>query len=119
MKILLLGRGSRHEVCVKALQKAGHTFVEEVDNAELIVMANYNKILPKEIFSKLKYGAINCHAGKLPQYRGSSPLNWQIINGEIEGGVSIIQVDEGIDTGGILAQSRFPITHIDTIVPSS
>ena len=113
MNILFLGKGSRAEVCRDALK--GHTFVELVDDADLIIMANHNKILPKEIFSRPKYGAINCHAGKLPEYRGSSVLNWQIINGEIESGVSIIQIDEGIDTGGILFERAVPIGLKDTI----
>jgi len=113
MKILFLGRGSRAEVCRKSLE--GHEFVEFVDDADLIVMANHNKILPKEVFSRPKYGAINCHAGKLPEYRGSSVLNWQIINGETEGSVSIIQVDEGIDTGDILFEWGFLIGAYDTI----
>lgn len=115
MNILFLGKGSRGEVCQKALEDAGHKLLPDFNGAELIVMAGWTEILPKKVFESVKYGAINCHGGKLPEYRGSSPLNWMIINGETEGGISIIQVDEGIDTGDILAEWRFEITLEDTI----
>lgn len=121
MKILLLGNGSRLEVCRNALENAGHEMAKtDFDGIvtydfDLIVLANYPKILKKEEYSGCKYGAINCHAGLLPWYRGSSVLNWQIINNEVRGGVSIIQVDEGIDTGDILGSGLFGIKIDDTI----
>ena len=59
-------------------------------------------------------GTINLHGGKLPEYRGAAPINWQIINGETSGGCSIIYVDEGIDTGDIIAQEIYPIEAHDT-----
>lgn len=115
MNIHLLGHGSRYEVCKNTLLGNGHELVE-LNECDLIVMANHNQILPKEIFNRPKYGAINLHAGRLPQYRGSSPLNWQIINGETKIGISIIQVDEGVDTGSIWAEKTFDISLKDTIV---
>lgn len=110
MKIKLLGRGDLLEVCRSVL--SSHEIVES--GQDLIVLANHDKILKREDYD-CRYGAINCHRGRLPQYRGSSVLNWQIINGEIKGGVSIIQVDEGIDTGDILGEGIFDILLTDTI----
>ena len=82
---------------------------------ELVVLSGYSRILPKSMLHVAPRGCINLHGGKLPEYRGAAPLNWSIINGEKEGGLSIIQVDEGIDTGDILAQERFAIGPNDTI----
>lgn len=76
-------------------------------NPDLMVLVGYsNNILKKKIYSIPKYGTINLHASDLPQYKGGSPLNWAIVNNEKKIGISIIQVDEGIDTGHILAQRK-------------
>ena len=82
--------------------------------ADLFILAGYNKILRKPIIEIPPLGTINLHGGKLPQYRGAAPINWQIINGETTGGCSIIYVDEGIDTGDIIIQESYPITADDT-----
>lgn len=82
--------------------------------ADLFVLSGYNKILRPLIFEIPPLGTINLHGGKLPEYRGAAPINWQIINGESTGGCSIIFVDEGIDTGDIIMQERYPITPADT-----
>jgi methionyl-tRNA formyltransferase len=118
MKLIVFGHGSRYEVVKDALENAGHEIVRSMnpDSVDLIVLANYPKILKKEEYENMKYGVINCHAGTLPEYRGSSILNWQIINGESTIYASVIQVDEGIDTGDILGLSRFDIEKDDTIV---
>lgn len=97
---MVLGHGSRYDIVKKSLNKAGYEIVH--DFPDLIVLANHSHILKREKYENIKYGAINCHAGKLPEYRGSSVLNWQIINGEKYIGWSIIQIDKGIDTGDIL-----------------
>jgi methionyl-tRNA formyltransferase len=81
---------------------------------ELIVCAGYSKILPEELFANLRYGAINCHGGRLPQYRGASPIPWQIINGETYGVAYILKMTRGIDDGPILAQERYEIAAEDT-----
>jgi methionyl-tRNA formyltransferase len=111
MRITVLGNGSRYDVVKEALDKAGHKLVRSMnpDSTDLIVLANYSTILKKEQYENVKYGAINCHGGRLPQYRGSSVLNWQIINDEKEFGYSIIQVDECIDTGDILWSDKFDL----------
>ncbi len=117
MRITVLGHGSRYDAVKEALDKAGHELVRSMnpDGIDLIVLANYSAILKKEQYENVKYGAINCHGGWLPKYRGSSVLNWQIINGEKVGGVTILQVDEGIDTGYKILEATFPITLEDTI----
>ncbi len=82
--------------------------------ADLFVLSGYNKILRPLILEIPPLGTINLHGGKLPEYRGAAPINWQIINGESTGGCSIIFVDEGIDTGDIILQERYPIAPTDT-----
>lgn len=81
---------------------------------DLFILCGYNKILKPLIIDIPPLGTINLHGGKLPEYRGAAPINWQIINGESSGGCSIIYVDEGIDTGDILAQELYPILPDDT-----
>lgn len=71
-------------------------------NPELIVVAAFGQILSKEILELPKYGCINIHASILPKYRGASPIQWTVINGDEEAGVTTMQMDEGIDTGDIL-----------------
>jgi methionyl-tRNA formyltransferase len=86
----------------------------EAYTPDLFILCGYNKILKSLIIDIPPLGTINLHGGKLPEYRGAAPINWQIINGETTGGCSIIYVDEGIDTGDIIAQEIYPITAEDT-----
>lgn len=81
---------------------------------EAIVVAAYGQILPKEILSLPKYGCINIHASLLPFYRGAAPINWAIIRGETRTGITIMQMDEGMDTGAILMQETVSIEPHDT-----
>ena len=83
-------------------------------NPEAIIVAAYGQILPKEILTLPKYGCINIHASLLPAYRGAAPINWAIIRGEQETGNTIMQMDEGMDTGAILMQESIPIGPEDT-----
>ena len=83
-------------------------------NADLFILSGWSKIIGKNIIDLPKITTINLHGGALPNYRGASVINWQIINGEKEGGCCIIEVDEGIDTGPILAQKKYKITNSDT-----
>ena len=71
-------------------------------NPEVIVVVAYGKILPKEILNIPKYGCVNGHASLLPKYRGASPIQWCIVCGETETGVTVMRMDEGMDTGDIL-----------------
>ncbi len=81
---------------------------------DAVVVAAYGQILPKEILTLPRYGCINIHASLLPKGRGAAPINWAIIRGEAETGVTIMQMDEGMDTGGILMQDRLPVDPRDT-----
>jgi methionyl-tRNA formyltransferase len=81
---------------------------------EAIVVAAYGQILPKDLLVLPRYGCINIHASLLPAYRGAAPVNWAIINGEARSGITIMQMDEGLDTGAILAQESIPIGPGDT-----
>ncbi|HBE15833.1 MAG TPA: methionyl-tRNA formyltransferase [Ruminococcaceae bacterium] len=79
-----------------------------------IVVAAYGKILPKEILDLPQYGCINVHGSLLPKYRGSAPIQWSVINGDKETGVTIMQMAEGVDTGDMLYQKAIPINIDDT-----
>lgn len=82
---------------------------------ELLVLAGYSPILRRGLIGLAPHGAVNLHAGELPRYRGSSPLNWALMNGEREFTLSIIRVDEGVDSGDVLCERTFPIGGDDTI----
>ena len=79
-------------------------------NADLIVVIAFGKILPAEILTSVKYGCINIHASLLPKLRGAAPIQWSILNGETETGVTSMQMDEGIDTGDMLIKKSIKIT---------
>lgn len=84
-------------------------------NPDLFILGGYSKILKKNLLSVPKLFTLNLHAGELPRYRGSSPLNWALINGEKVVTISIIIVDEGIDTGDIINQREIEVLENDTI----
>lgn len=69
---------------------------------DMIIVAAYGKILPKSILDLPKYGCVNVHASLLPKYRGAAPIQRAVLNGDEETGISIMQMDEGIDTGDLL-----------------
>ncbi len=71
-------------------------------NPDIIVVVAYGRILPKNILDIPKHGAVNLHVSLLPKYRGAAPVQWAIINGENKTGVTIMQLDEGLDTGDII-----------------
>jgi methionyl-tRNA formyltransferase len=81
---------------------------------EIIVVAAYGKILPKAILELPKYGCINVHASLLPRLRGAAPANWSIINGDDTTGVTIMQMDVGLDTGDMFSQAEIPIGESET-----
>lgn len=84
--------------------------------AELFVLAGYGPILRRPVLELPERLSINLHGGRLPEYRGSSPMNWALINGEDSFTLSIIRMDEGVDTGDVLLERSFPISREDTIV---
>lgn len=91
-------------------------FLSEIENLkpDIIVVTAYGKILPGPLLSLPRYGTINVHGSLLPQYRGAAPIQWALINGEAETGVTIMQMDEGMDTGDILLPRAIPIAPEDT-----
>jgi len=82
--------------------------------ADVFVVAAFGQILSKEILTMPRLGCVNIHASLLPKYRGASPINWCIINGEKETGVTIMQMDEGVDTGDILSTVTVKIADDET-----
>ena len=81
---------------------------------DLIVVTAYGQILPKEVLELPKYGCINIHASLLPKYRGAAPINWVILNGETETGVTSMQMGEGLDTGDMLIKKATKIGENET-----
>jgi len=78
-------------------------------DADVAVVVAYGRILPEGFLKAFRYGALNVHFSLLPKYRGAAPVNWAIVNGEQETGVTIIQMDAGLDTGDVLSQRSTPI----------
>lgn len=76
---------------------------------DIFLVASYGKIIPPEIFNIPERKTLNIHPSLLPKYRGASPIQSQILNAEKEVGVSIMQIDEGMDTGPVVTQRQFPI----------
>jgi methionyl-tRNA formyltransferase len=81
---------------------------------DLIVVAAYGMILPKAILDAPAHGCVNLHASLLPRWRGASPIPYAILAGDAEAGVTLMQMDEGLDTGPILAQRSIPIAPDET-----
>ena len=81
---------------------------------DVMVVAAFGQIITKEILEMPKYGCINVHASLLPAYRGAAPIQWAVINGDEESGVTIMQMDEGIDTGDMIEKAVVPIAEDET-----
>ena len=81
---------------------------------DLIVVVAYGHILPKSILDIPRLGCINVHASLLPKYRGAAPINWAVARGETETGITIMRMDEGMDTGPMLHVREMPIGEEDT-----
>ncbi len=90
--------------------------VEELKKfeADIFVVAAFGQILSKEILDMPKYGCVNIHASLLPKYRGAAPIQWAVIDGEEETGVTIQQMNEGVDTGDILSQEIVKLDSKET-----
>ena len=81
---------------------------------DVIVVAAYGKILPREILDIPRLGCVNIHASLLPKYRGAAPIQWAVVNGESETGVTTMLMSEGLDEGDILLTDRTPIAQEET-----
>jgi methionyl-tRNA formyltransferase len=82
--------------------------------ADIFVVAAFGQILSEEILDMPKYGCVNIHASLLPKYRGAGPIQWAIINGEKKTGVTIMQMDKGLDTGDMLFTKEVDIDERET-----
>lgn len=104
-----------HNIPVLQPEKLGDpTFQEQLKslNADIFVVVAF-RMLPKSVWGMPPLGTFNLHASLLPQYRGAAPINWAIINGETETGVTTFFLNERIDEGKILLQTKTPITEND------
>jgi len=90
-------------------------FMDQIEPypCDLFVSMSFDQIFRKKMIERSPFGTINCHAGKLPFYRGRNILNWALINDEKEFGITVHHVDEGVDSGDIIRQECFPITDQD------
>lgn len=82
-------------------------------NADLFVIVAF-RILPREVFTIPKLGSFNLHASLLPKFRGAAPINWAIINGEKETGVTTFFLEDKVDTGNVILQAHLPINENET-----
>lgn len=83
-------------------------------DVDVALVVAYGRILPKDVLSAPRLGCVNVHASLLPKYRGAAPITWAIVDGEPETGITLMQMDEGMDTGAILEQFPTPITPDET-----
>lgn len=82
--------------------------------ADVALVVAYGRILPKDVLEAPRLGCVNVHASLLPKYRGAAPITWSVVHGEKETGVTLMQMDEGMDTGAMLEQFRTPIDENET-----
>lgn len=82
--------------------------------ADAFIVVAYGKILPESVLTAAKYGCINVHASLLPKYRGAAPIQWAVLNGDSETGVTVMQMNEGIDTGDMLLVEQTAIGKNET-----
>lgn len=91
-------------------------FIEEIKslNPDMLCVVAYGKILPKELLEIPKYGSINVHGSLLPKYRGAAPIQWSVLNGDSETGITTMFMDEGMDTGDMILQEKVTIDKEET-----
>jgi methionyl-tRNA formyltransferase len=91
-------------------------FAEELKalNADVAVVTAYGKILPKDVLDAPRRGCVNVHASLLPRFRGAAPIQWAIAHGDAKSGVCLMQMDEGMDTGGVIDRAELGIEANDT-----
>lgn len=82
--------------------------------ADVIVVAAFGQLIPKSILEMKRYGCINVHGSLLPKYRGAAPIQWAVIDGEKESGITIMQMDSGLDTGDMLLKAAIPLYPKET-----
>jgi len=100
---------------LQPLKSRDPKFLEELsafDPALLVVIA-FGQILPQTVLDLPQFGSLNVHTSLLPKYRGAAPIQWAVYNGEAETGVTLMQMDAGLDTGPIVAMEKTPILPSD------
>lgn len=109
----------KHSLPVEQPEKLKHnaTFKAQLSSLqpEIAVVVAYGKIIPPDLLSIPKHGFINVHASLLPKYRGAAPIQWALLKGEKETGVTIMRVDETLDTGAIILQEKLAIKPDDDV----
>ena len=96
--------------------KKNKEFIKEIKNLnpDVICVVAYGKILPKEILEIPKFGCINVHGSLLPKYRGAAPIQWAVLNGDKETGITTMYMDEGMDTGDMILKEKVEIGEDET-----
>ena len=91
-------------------------FIEEIKelNIDLVIVVAYGKILPKDFLDIPKIGSINVHGSLLPKYRGAAPIQWAVLNGDKETGITTMFMDEGMDTGDMILKEKVEIGEDET-----
>lgn len=112
IKIIFLGTPSFVQP-IREILADNFTLVNSLNNADLGVVAAYGKILTKEELETPKYGMINIHPSLLPKYRGPSPIQQAILNGDKVSGITIIKIDDRVDHGPILYQEQLELSDSD------
>ncbi len=104
-----------HNIPVFQPSKIRNDFTNVVDTKpDLLITCAYGQIIPKELLECAKFGAVNIHASLLPKYRGSAPINWTIINGDKKTGITLMYMDEHMDTGDMIKWIETDIKEDDT-----
>lgn len=125
MKVVFLGTARFGSIILEKLCQAGYQPVscqfEDIESIkpDLVIVANYGKIIPQHILDIPRYGTFNVHPSLLPKYRGPSPIQSAILNGDREIGVTIILMDAKVDHGPILAQKKTIIGENETAIDLS
>lgn len=94
-------------------EEASVRYLEETE-ADVIVVVAFGQLIPRQILEMKPYGCINVHGSLLPKYRGAAPIQWAVIDGEKESGVTTMQMDEGLDTGDMLLKTVVPLEEKET-----
>ncbi len=95
----------REEEFIRKVQELG---------PDVIVVSAFGQIIPQALLELPRYGCINIHASLLPKYRGAAPIQWAVLDGEPVSGVTIMQMDAGLDTGDMLARTEVPLAPDET-----
>lgn len=114
VKVTALELGIKNIYQPATLKDGSFMDILEKEQPDLIVVVAYGKILPKYVLDFPKYGCINLHGSILPKYRGSAPIQWSVINGDEEAGVTTMYMSEGLDCGDIIDIAKTPVEQNET-----